>query len=438
MVRPFNSRTLWLIMLASLALSATRLPAQPPGKGGGGSGGGSSNSSSWRTVAVSSQRGVVTSINNSGQMAGFLENSLGLPEPYAWTIGAGDAVSTTPLDFSYVQQSATGELEWVANSGAANCVNEEGMIVGTVGERAPTGALPDLTVAVIWTSPQATAVTLPLPASTSSGVFDSSEGFAISHPPSAATFPGLRAVTVGRYLWRSNGENLVVLAAWAILDDGSVQSPITLDIGVTGQFESAPLAINRGLTVVGTLDESAMVWQLDWVEQAAETSEPAGGEEPLPPGFTLAITSRLELFPKGDFSRAAGINEAGDICGQHWRSGSEHGAFLLKRVGDTYQEQSLALLVNTNREKTRNVGARALDNSASPRVIGFVDTFTKTSYTRFNRPVLWQGSSVQDLRESNTTSGLFPTYLGTINDSGRIAGQGWNGSQHLPIVMIPN
>jgi hypothetical protein len=270
----------------------------------------SSGSSSWRTVAVSSQSGMVLSINNSGQMAGFLEGPSGVVEPYAWTVGAGDAVSTTPLDFSYVPQSATGEPEWVANSGAANCVNEEGMIVGTVGERDPTGALPDLTAAVIWTSPQALAVALPLPASNSSSVFDSSEGFAISHPPSAATFPGLRAVAVGRYLWRSHGENLVVLAAWAILDDGSVQSPITLDIGITGQFESAPLAINRGLTVVGTLDESAMVWQLDWVEQAAETSEPAGGEEPLPPGFTLAITSRLELFPTGDFSRAAGINEA--------------------------------------------------------------------------------------------------------------------------------
>ena len=243
---------------------------------------------------------------------------------------------------------------------------------------------------------------------------------------------------MGRYLWRSNGEDLGVLAAWAILADGSIQSPIILDIGLTGQGESAPLAINRGLTVAGTLDDSAMVWQLDWVEQPAETSEPEAGEAPLPPVFALTVTGRLELFPEGNSSRAAGINDAGDICGRHWRSGSDHGAFLLTREGDTYQDQSLALLVDTNREKTRNIEARALDNSASPRVIGFVDTFTKTSYTRFNRCVLWQGSSVQDLRESNSTSGLFPSYLGTINDSGLIAGAGWNGSQQLPVVMVPN
>lgn len=71
-------------------------------KGGGGDGGGNSGTGSWRTVAVSSQRGLVTSINSNGQMAGSLENSSGLTEPFAWTLGASDSVMTTPLDFAYV------------------------------------------------------------------------------------------------------------------------------------------------------------------------------------------------------------------------------------------------------------------------------------------------------------------------------------------------
>ena len=174
-----NQLTFWLAVLAGLMFPATSLFAQPPGKGGGG-GGGSSGKSSWRTVAVSSQPGAVSSINSSGQMAGFLENSPGPLVPYTWTIGAGDSVTTTELDYSYVQQSSTGKVEWVANFGVAKCVNDQGIIAGTVGHRDPTG---DLTAAVIWTSPQATAVAraLPLPASTSKNVFDSSRAFAISH-----------------------------------------------------------------------------------------------------------------------------------------------------------------------------------------------------------------------------------------------------------------
>jgi uncharacterized membrane protein len=208
-------------------------------------------------------------------------------------------------------------------------------------------------------------------------------------------------------------------------------------MGYTGQYESAPLAVNRSLTVVGYLDDAARAWQLDWVPLPEEDEGHVEGGELTPPAFDLVQIDHWDLFGS-DSSIARSINDAGDICGSRWRPHPQHIAFYLKRVGDGYVEQSLPPLVNTKQEKTRNISAHALDNSSTPRIVGSLDTYTSRSITRFNHPVMWRGSTVVDLKSANTTSGLIPVNCWSVNGAGRIAGSGWNGSVQLPIVMIPN
>ena len=174
------------------------------------------------------------------------------------------------------------------------------------------------------------------------------------------------------------------------------------------------MGINRKLTVVGHIQRRAMRWQLGL------------------DGVQLSLQSTLDVFPSLSFSEASAINEDGDICGKH---GPYSEAFLLDNVAGTLVNRSLAQLVNNSREYSQNYRASALNNLAVPQVVGGVSVYSTRGVFLRSPEVLWQGSTVIDLRNATPSPAMEPSYLTSINDAGWMAGQGWDGVLHRPVVL---
>lgn len=386
------SRRLSVLVLCSVYLFLSQLGFAAKPSGGGAAG-------TYRIVPLASSPGLVQSINASGQMVGFFRDP---PLAAHWELDAQGNVATITLD----REILVGD-EIVAYDSVAGDVNDQGIIAGALGNyETGTDWRP-----VVWFDEFAPARELPIPAGI---VLDGGEAFAVSNYLAAHT--GLQAVVVGRFIEAVGTSFHTHVAAWAIRTDGSIADAVVLDVGVTGKFESAAVDINSGLTVVGTLDQQAMRWQLAW------------------DGQTLSVTTSQSLFPGVQFSSTSAINDSGDICGT--RSGT---AYLLENVGGVLTERSLGKLVDNRRDGTDNVRAAALDNSSTPRVVGSVNVYTKSSgiISRLYDPELWQGSSVLDLTKATSSTTLLPNYLNGINGAGRIVGDGWTGQIHVPVVLIP-
>ena len=106
------------------------------------------------------------------------------------------------------------------------------------------------------------------------------------------------------------------------------------------------------------------------------------------------------------------------------------------RVAGTLVDRSLAQLVNNSREYSRNHRASALNNLAVPQVVGGVSVYATRSGILHRSPeVLWQGSTVIDLRNATPSPAMEPSYLTSINDAGWMAGNGWDGARHRPVVL---
>lgn len=362
-------------------------------------GGGGTSGMTFRVVPVSSSAGIVRSINDSSQTVGYLSDP---PLAQYWHVGSNDAVSTLTLDHTLSDPQGAVEFDSVANS-----INNQGMIVGAVGDYATgTNWRP-----VVWMDATMPVQPLPIPEGLT---ITGGEAFGISHQ--APQLSGLQAVIVGRLSHDEAGRTLCFVVAWPILTSGEILTPTLVDFGTTGEFNSAATSINSQLTVVGAVDQQAMRWQLNWN------------------GTSLGVAAAQPLYGPGSFSTAEAVNEFGDICGT---AGGQ--AFLLENVNGSLTNRTLALLVNNTKTGTRNVRAYALDSSATPKVVGAVDVYRKSNgvIDRLNDPVLWQGSSVTDLMKVSTPTTLVPDDLTAINNSGRIAGTAWTGTLHVPVVLIP-
>ncbi|MBL8816509.1 MAG: hypothetical protein JNL58_10800 [Planctomyces sp.] len=392
-----------VVVVTIFLLTASNLSeaAKPPAGGGGGT------TTSYRTVPLSSSEGLVQAVNGSGEMVGYVQGPM---QAQHWTVSDTNVVISTTLDSDLV----VGDQIISFDSGASD-INDQGFIVGALGFY----EFPDQWRPVIWNNKNGPARELPIPQGTTG------EAYGISNQPLA--FNGLKAVVVGRFIDRNSTPDPVTYAvAWGILDDQNftITQPVILDVGMATpeitEYETVAMSINSSLAVVGVVEQMAHRWQLslNW-----NNSTPV-----------FSVTSTTALFPSAASSTANAINDSGDICGE--ASGR---AYLLENVNGVLTNRTLPLLVNTSRTSTTNVLAAALDDSATPKVLGAVNVFRKSSgiIDRFYAPVLWQGTNVVDLEKSNTTTGLSPNYPTDINNSGWIVGNAWTGSIHIPAVLIP-
>jgi hypothetical protein len=385
------------LLLASAGLFDPSAAFAQKGKPGGGGGGGTT--ASYQLVPLAATPGLVTSLNASGQMVGYVQGPLRATH---WELDAQGTVATTLLDRELL---VDGEV--VSFDSAAQNINDQGLIVGALGHYdTNSGWRP-----VVWWDESAPARALPVP---DGMLLDDGGAYAVSN--ASPLHVGLQAVAVGRLIETVGSGFQTFVTAWAIHADGSLSEPVILAVGVFDKYASVAIDINSSLTLVGTVDRQAMRWQLAW------------------DGESLSVISAQNLFPGTQDSDTAAINEFGDICGL--RSGA---AYLLENVGGVLTERSLAKLVNSKQERADNVRAGALDNSATPRMIGAVSVHSKSSgtFVRFYDPVLWQGTTVLDLTKATSPSPLLPEYLTGINDAGWIVGDGWTGQIRVPVVLLP-
>jgi hypothetical protein len=195
MTRMTRTIAILLALLTTASLSPATWAQNNKKGGGGGSGGGGdgggSTTLSYRTIALSQQYGYVSSINSQGQMVGMIQDDDGTYLPYRWEVNTADNVTATQLDLTFSGGLGLGV------DGVANHINDQGIMAGVV-----VFAAEEDWTAVIWLDENSAATMLPLTAPPEGTRYDSGEAFAISHQPDVERFPGLRAVVVGRFMWR--------------------------------------------------------------------------------------------------------------------------------------------------------------------------------------------------------------------------------------------
>lgn len=367
----------------------------------------------YRIIGLSADPGEVYAMNAAGVCVGQTQDATGRDNPHAWTIDADNQVVEADL--------ATNDL-----GGWANDINQDGIIVGTLAEQAFQGT----ERGVVWLDRTAEPMLLTLPAG-DGRIFDASTALAVSDRPNEY----LQTVIVGRIVELVGNEYVFTAAAWAVRNDGTIDPPLPLDIA----YGAIAQDVNSSLTVVGNDDYGAIRWQLAWLPGVS-----GGGE--------LTLVAGQRLFAAGLYngSYAVAINADGDICGSRStpNGGTADRAFLLDRVvtkdsqgnvtGETLVDRPLMDLVENRRESTQSFWAYGLDNSSTPRVSGSAGVYWKSSgiYTRFDFPVLWQGTTVVDVKKATPSLTLSPSgYLPAINDRGWLGGR---GSMGIPCVLIPN
>jgi hypothetical protein len=397
-----STRLALLAAMAAMILSNATILAQ--GKKG--------NGTSYSITPLSAASGLVQCINSSGQMVGHQSPS-GLPKATHWSLNNQGSVVTTVLDSTLMIDGFPVAFDSVADGN-----NDQGIIVGALGDYATqTGWRP-----VVWMSAQSAPRELPVSPSLLA-VRVEGEAFGVSNLPSGLV--GLKAVIVGRYIeYFGESEGTLTLThavAWGVTSTDQIT--VALELGVAAstagmdEFESVAVDVNANLAVVGNIYPRAMRWQLGWN------------------GAQLSLESALTLFPSLSFSQSSAINEFGDICGIH-APYSE--AFLLENDAGTLVDRPLKQLVNNSREYSRSDRAAGLNSLPVPQVIGGASVYSTRSHI-LNQwvEVMWQGSSVIDLEKTTPSLEIEASYLTTINDAGWIAGQGWDGVRHRPVILKP-
>ncbi|MEQ1829037.1 MAG: hypothetical protein ABL921_23950 [Pirellula sp.] len=394
--RPLSVPVMTLVVLVCMAPCPVLAQKKPGG-------------SSYTIIPLSDSVGLVHSINASGEMVGNVSPT-GLLVATHWSLNSQGIVTTTALDSTLMIGNTL-----VAFDSDAVGNNDQGIIVGALGDYSTgTGWKP-----VVWMNTLAAPQVLPVPLNPLA-VQVEGDAIAVSNPPTE--YSGLKAVVVGRYVeYFAGGLALTHAVAWGITVDDEITDACELGSAYAtadvDEFQSAAVDINKQLTVVGSISARAMRWQLGWN------------------GVQLSLQSTLDLFPSLSYSKSFAVNENGDICG-HRAPYSE--AFLLVNSAGTLVNQPLAQLVNNSREYSRSYRAAALNNLTVPQVVGSVSVFATRSHI-LNRwtEVLWKGSSVIDLEKATPSLTMEANYLTSINDAGWIAGNGWDGAIHRPVVLKP-
>lgn len=389
----------WLAVatcIASLALPLSGAFAQGKGKGGGGGG----KTSAYKIVELTHRPGNAYGINSFGDCVGDITDVDGIIKPYLWIVDSSGGVTSAELSL----QTPPGQP--VLPAGSAQDVNDDGFIVGY-------GLEPGvLTIAAFWPHALSDPVILPVPVDALRSV-----AYAINN----------NNVIVGFYV---DSAGLHHPVAWAIRNNGMIAGPVEM---LTGSgFRGIAQAINDAQTAVGWQAEAgnpeAWGWQLVW--DGTSLSLDSGSS----PGRLFPINAYVE-------SSAHGINNDGDICGMR-NPGGRAEAYFLNNYGSVLVEEPLSLLVDNKRTGSANNFARALNNNSPPQIVGEASTYSKrTGATQGFIAVLWQGSTIVDLKQGASSPSLTASpYLWAINDSGWIAGQAWTGETEIPSVpsvLIP-
>ena len=176
-------------------------------------------------------------------------------------------------------------------------------------------------------------------------------------------------LVVGNLAW-NNGERSIV--AWQVTDVEGVLVAMDPIVVATGMRSGAASLNNQGF-VAATLDDRAFRWQVVWNPDLGDS----GG---------LQVASTEQLFDPHVLSYAADINEAGTVCGEVSVFGGGHAAYA-KTLDGSLLELPL-LKVNTRKQRTKNVSARAINDSG--QIVGIAEVISIRSGSIEGRPaVLW-------------------------------------------------
>lgn len=384
-------------------LSLIRTHAKPPHAGGGGG----ASTTSYSVVVLDSREGYADDINNVGAAVGavFTEGNGTGPQPYYWLAIPGrksTSVVSVPLSLN-----GSG-----GNFGEANGITDTDSADPTSGAwicgNAWTTDGPVSNRALVWDDPANDPLVLPL----------GSNGTA-----AWARAINNNGLVVGFRTWTVDGVNGQSAAVWGVLPDGTVVGPVDLGAGYAFNVNDSGLIVGRDRRESGG-DFQATWWQVYW------------------DGVDLALLDAGLLVDSTGLANSAalGVNNAGYTCGILQEFDSPQEAFVLD---STLTPQVLAPLVDDDSTYTLNTRATAVNNLETPQVLGSAWKIDrKTGASLGIVPVLWQGTSVIDLRAavgSGKNVAATPSWdrLESINDSSWIAGQGNASGVNVPIVMIP-
>jgi hypothetical protein len=394
----------FLVVVGALAAAAppTDLMAKPP----------RGSTVNYEIIQLSNRLGMVRAINSSGEMVGFLEVG-GIQTATNWQL-TSSGVAESKLSLSFFEGD-----DHSLRSGSADGINDQGIIVGTI-EDASTGYVEILPVC--WINRTSLPQILSYDPSIPAEMYVRGSAFSVCNTPSLAA--GLKAVIVGHYVEYPEGaiENKPAIThavAWAISDSGSIALPLELAVfpSVAGnEYRTVAIDINARLTVVGSVGDQAVRWQLSWN------------------GNSLTVISTTVLFPNLSWSNSRAINENGDICGERANYSTP---YLLKSVNGALVEQTLTTPSFSGSEYYKPYGARALNDLATPQVVGASSVFDSRSKI-LNRTVelLWQGTMVYDLERVTPSNTIEPDYMTSVNNQGWLAGQGWVSAQALRVPVV--
>jgi len=419
-VRPWGRHRMVVATLMAMVLIGARNPieAKPP-RGGGGDGG--STSVSYDIIRLAEADGMVTAINHAGEAVGWIETVAG-HQAMSWQPATDGTYAGLPLSSTI----GSGETA-ITFMSLAQDVSDDGVIAGVLGESLTGlgGWRP-----AIWFDAASQPKILPI----GSLVFPDAyvEGGALGICKSPASQSGLKAIVVGRYMEYPEGvvDGAVVIVhavAWPVTTSDQLLAPVELAIvnsRAGSEFETVAIDVNSSLQVVGTVASETSIykhayrWQLSWDSTRQQLSSDNGSM----------------LFPTRQWSSALAINESGDICGE--RAGNAR-PFLLKRSGSGYVDQALVSPPAPKSEYYSLHTAKALNGNSTPQVIGNSTVYTsRGGFVRFT-DVMWQASSAWDLEKVTPISGIETDYMTSINDSGVIGGQGWEGSlRRKPPILL--